>query len=314
MTDGSEKRRESARDRAERVWKGWREAIADSGPVVLQKHASPLPAVRVARPRGPQLTRPSGPAEAVAMGVALLGALGLAVALAWGVVWLVVTLISGLLSLLAAIGVGLFHGALHLAHSVSTSPAWHALLRLAGFLAAPVHVWLERHAGQLPFAPDALFTAWWIIGALLWWRAERNRNFGPAIAFGLWAATSTAVIWAGSAPEARTATLAVAGIVGAVLSLRLLPRGLFTAHVTVQEPARVAAKPEPEVDLPAPRPAWLAEAVRTLAQAPDGMAAEDVAARLGRSRDVAVVRAALRGAAERGHLAHREVFVHPDHT
>ncbi|MFJ7280992.1 hypothetical protein [Kitasatospora sp. NPDC098663] len=48
--------------------------------------------------------------------------------------------------------------------------------------------------------------------------------------------------------------------------------------------------------------------------APEGLDAETVAARLGRTRDLAVVRAVLRGAVERGEVAHREVFVHPDHT
>ncbi|MEU3565400.1 hypothetical protein [Kitasatospora sp. NPDC006786] len=244
------------------------------------------------------------------MVVGILVAVALAAGLVWGAVWLLVAFVSWVAGLLGAAGTGLWH--LLQAADRAVTPD---LIRLGGYLSGPVHAWLERHAGQLPFSVKSMFGGWWALGLFVWWRARRKRGAG-VLAFGVWAGATLAVMWAGAEPEARTATLAVAALVASLLVLPLLPYGLFSSHVTVEAPKAPAAKPAVEAGpvVPAPRPAWLAEAVRVVAAVPGGLAPEAVAVRLGRSRDEAVVRAVLRGAAERGELAHREVYVHPDHT
>ncbi|MEU9617242.1 hypothetical protein AB0D56_37880, partial [Streptomyces sp. NPDC048209] len=264
MSNRFENARESARARAERVWKGMREVVTDNGdPVVIQSHAATLPDAAPSAPktagRGARLRypRPSGPAETASLAVATVLVLAVAAGLVWGAVWLLITLIVGAAHLIAAAGVGLWHGLQAVDHAVSTSQAWHDLVRLGGYLSGPVHAWLERHADVLPFSVRGLFAGWWLLGLFVWWRARRNRGLG-VLAFAAWAGTSAVVMWAGAEPEARTATLVMAGLVAAPLTLPLLPRGLFSAHVTVEAPKTDAPKAEPAAEagpaIPAPRP------------------------------------------------------------
>ncbi|MGW3077866.1 hypothetical protein [Kitasatospora sp. NPDC001132] len=152
------------------------------------------------------------PAKTVAAGVALTATVT-AAALILGAGWTIATLLGILLGLTGRTGLDAWHW-------LQTTRPWDAADRLVHIVSDPVHRYLAAHSETIPFTAGTLFTAWWVTGLLLFIAVHRRPGLtGRTVAWTLWAAGTTAAVWAGTEPASRWTT---AGITAFLLTLASL--------------------------------------------------------------------------------------------